>query len=183
MTTPSRPEPREGRSTGAPGAAQWAGQVLLYGLFALAIGVFSQWPPYRPIGSDQAVIKISVTRLGQPVGECRRLSPDELAKLPPNMRDPLQCPRERSPLTMEVDVGGQRVLQRVAPPSGLSKDGSASIYERLVVAAGPQRIDVHFKDDVRPGAVTYHRQASVNLVPGQVLVVDFDAEKGGITLQ
>ncbi|HMT17605.1 MAG TPA: hypothetical protein PKD71_10345 [Ottowia sp.] len=184
MTTPSRPDlPGGARPTGATGAAQWVGQVVLYGLFALAIGVFSQWPPYHPIRSDQAVIKISVTRLGQPVGECRRLSQDELAKLPPNMRDPVQCPRERAPLSMEVDVGGKRVLQRVAQPTGLSKDGSASIYERLVVAAGPQQIEVRFKDDVRPGATTYHRQASVDLVPGQVLVVDFDAEKGGITLQ
>ena len=130
-----------------------------------------------------ALHAVAHNRLGQPVGECRRLSQEELAKLPPNMRDPVQCPRERAPLSMEVDVGGKRVLQRVAQPTGLSKDGSASIYERLVVAAGPQQIEVRFKDDVRPGATTYHRQASVDLVPGQVLVVDFDAEKGGITLQ
>jgi len=159
---------------------QWAGQVILYGLFAVAIGVFSQWPPYHPLGADQALIKISVTRLGQPVGECRRLSAEELAKLPPNMRDPVQCPRERSPLKMEVSVGGVTVLKRVAPPTGLSKDGASAIYERLVVPSGLQQIDVQFSDDARPGAMVYQHQARVDLAPGKVLVIDFDAQKGGI---
>ncbi|HUH41388.1 MAG TPA: hypothetical protein VL024_11015, partial [Castellaniella sp.] len=154
------------------GPVRWVGQFLLYGLFALFIGVFTQWPPYHPLGSDQAVIKVSVARLGQPVGECRRLSEQELAKLPPNMRDPVRCPRERSPLSMDVQVNGVPMLQRLVEPGGLSKDGAAAIYERLVVTAGPQRIQVRFTDDVRPGAKVYELDATVTLVPGQVLVVD-----------
>jgi len=173
-------EPRPAAPTGA---ARWLGQVLLYGLFALAIGVFSQWPTYHPLGADQALIKLSVTRVGKPVGDCRRRSAEELAKLPPNMRAPEECPRERSPVTVEVDIGGTNVLKRVAPPTGLSKDGASSIYERLVVPAGEQRIAVRLSDDARPGATAYRREASVTLAPGQVLVIDFDAEKGGITLQ
>lgn len=162
---------------------RWIGQFILYGLFALAIGVFSQWPPYHPLGADEALIKISVVHLGQPVGECHRLSEEELASLPPNMRNPVRCPRERSPLTMEVDLDGVNVLKRVAQPSGLSKDGPSSIYERLVVPAGEQRIDVRLNDDVRPGAPTYRRQASVTLVPGQVLVIDYSPEKTAILFE
>ena len=173
----------ESRRSGPTGPVQWVGQFFLYGLFALTIGVFTQWPPYHPIGQDQALIKVSVARLGQPVGECRRLTDEELARLPPNMRDPVECPRERSPLTMEVNVNGTRMLKRVAEPGGLSRDGSAAIYERLVVPAGEQRISVRFNDDVRPGARVYEHEASVALLPGQVLVIDFDAEKGGIVLE
>ena len=165
------------------GPVRWFGQVLLYGLFALAIGIFSHWPPYHPLRSDQAVIKLSFTRVGKPVGDCRRLSDAELAKLPPNMRAPQQCPRERSPVTVEVDIGGTTVLKRVAPPTGLSKDGASAVYERLIVPAGEQRIAVRLSDDVRARDSAYHREATVKLVPGQVLVIDFDAEKGGITLQ
>lgn len=183
MTESANPHMPERTTARHLGPLQWGGQVVLYGLFALAVGVFAHWPPYHPIGADQAVIKISVSRLGQPVGECRRLSDEELAKLPPNMRDPVQCPRERSPLSMEVQVGGAAVLNRVVQPTGLSRDGAASIYERLVVPAGKQQIDVRFSDDVRPGAPTYHRAASIDLAPGQVLVVDFDAGKGGITFE
>lgn len=171
------------RATPPPGPKAWAGQVVLYALFALAIGVFSQWPPYRHLGSDQALVKLSFTRVGKPVGDCRTLSAAELAKLPPNMRAPTSCPRERSPLTVELDLDGRTVLKRVAPPTGIAKDGAAAVYERLVVPAGEHHLVVRLSDDVRARDAGYSREARLKLVPGQVLVIDFDAAKGGITLQ
>ncbi|MBX3700641.1 MAG: hypothetical protein KF903_06525 [Dokdonella sp.] len=165
------------------GLFSWLGQLVLYGLFALAIGVFSQWPPYHPLGAEQALIKLSVSHVGKPIGECRKLSQAELDKLPPNMRFPEQCPRERAPLTMRVELDGKSVLDRVVPPTGLSKDGASSIYERLAVPAGNHHLEVSLNDDVRPGAQTYTRSADVTLAPGQVLVVDFDANQGAIVLQ
>lgn len=173
----------EARPAAKLGPAAWAGQVLLYGLFAAAIGVFSQWPRYHPIEPGQALIKLSFTRVGKPVGDCRKPSAEEQAKLPPTMRAPEICPRERSPITVQVDVDGQRALERVAAPTGLSKDGAAAVYERLIVPAGERRIAVRLSDDVRARDKPYLREAQVQLVPGQVLVIDFDAEKGGITLQ
>ena len=96
------PEVAHARTT----PAAWVGQVALYGLFALAIGVFSQWPRYHHLEPDQALVKVSFTRVGKPVGDCRALSAEELAKLPPNMREPMLCPRERSPTTVQVDIDG-----------------------------------------------------------------------------
>jgi hypothetical protein len=176
MLDDTRPSPK-------PGPVAWAGQVLLYGLFALAIGVFSQWPKVRPIEPGLALIKLSFTRVGKPVGDCRKPSAEEQAKLPPTMRAPEICPRERSPITVQVDVDGRRALERIAAPTGLSKDGAAAVYERLLVPAGERRIAVRLSDDVRARESPYQREASVQLAPGQVLVIDFDAEKGGITLQ
>ena len=160
---PARPADRDDGSAGTPWltrtppwhaprpdrAAAWVGQALLYALFALVIGVFSRWPTYQHLGPDQALIKLSFTHTGKPVGDCRPLSADELAKLPPNMRAPMKCPRERSPVTVEVDIGGVPVLQRVAAPSGLSRDGASAVYQRLQVAAGEQRIAVRLNDDAR----------------------------------
>lgn len=164
-------------------AAAWAGQLALYVLFALAIGVFSRWPTYRHLGATDALVKLSFTHAGKPVGDCKPLAPEQLAKLPPNMRAPLQCPRERSPVLVQVDIDGERVLEREAPPSGLSKDGASALYQRLVVPAGKRRIAVRLSDDVRARDAAYRREASVRLAPGQVLVIDFDAERGGITFR
>ncbi|MFA5522197.1 MAG: hypothetical protein WCY98_09740 [Castellaniella sp.] len=182
MTSPTDAPLPQSRRSGPTGPLQWFGQFLLYGLFALTIGVFTQWPAYHPIAADEAVIKVSVARLGEPVGECRRLSEEELAKLPPNMRDPIQCPRERSPLSMAVVLDGKSVLERVAQPGGVSRDGAAAIYERVVVPVGEHRITVRFTNDVRPGARAYEHESTVSLTPGQVLVIDFDPERGGIVL-
>jgi hypothetical protein len=161
----------------------WLGQVLLYGLFAAAIGTFSQWPPYHHLRADEALVKLSLTRVGKPVGDCRTLGPEELAKLPPNMRAPTVCPRERSPLVVQVLLSGRLLIERTVAPTGVARDGAASIYERFVVPAGEHRIAVRLSDDVRARDKPWQRETTVKLVPGQVLVIDFDAGKGGITFQ
>lgn len=163
--------------------AAWIGQGLLYALFALVIGVFSTWPTYRHLPADQALIKLSFIHHGKRVAECRTLSPAELAKLPPNMRAPLQCSRERVPVVVELDIDGARMLRLVAAPSGLSRDGASAVYQRLPVTAGKHRIAVRLKDSVGDAGFDYSRDESVTLDPAQVLVIDFDAEKGGITLR
>jgi hypothetical protein len=161
----------------------WLGQALLYALFALLVGVFSRWPPYRHLAADQALIKLSFTHHGQRVSECKTQSPAELAKLPPNMRAPMSCPRERVPVVVELDLDGKPVFRHVAAPSGLSKDGASSVYHRVLVSAGEHRIAVRLKDSPGSSAFDYQREARVTLAPAHVLVIDFDAEKGGITLQ
>jgi hypothetical protein len=158
----------------------WAGQALLYALFAVVIGVFSGWPRYDPLPPGQALIKVSFIHHGQHAEECRALSADELAKLPRNMRAPMKCTRERSPVTIEVDVDGKPAYSQVAAPSGLSRDGASSVYQRLQVAAGEHRIAVRLKDRSAAG-FNYTREGVVTLKPAQVLVIDFDPQKG-ITL-
>jgi len=171
------------RDARATSARAWAGQAALYAAFALAVGVFSHWPTYHPLDANQALIKVSFVHAGKPVGDCRPLTEAERAKLPPNMRAPTICPRERSPVTVEVDIGGQTALRRTATPSGLSKDGASAVYQRLLVPAGEQRIAVRLSDDVRANGFTHRSESTVVLKPAQVLVIDFDAEKGGITFQ
>lgn len=165
------------------GAAAWLGQALLYGLFALAIGVFSHWPVYRHLAPDAALIKLSLVHAGKPVGDCRPQTPEELAKLPPNMRAPSRCPRERSPVTVELDIDGVPAARATAHPSGLSRDGASALYRRLPVTAGERLIQVRLRDDVRSPGFTYTLERRVTLAPAQVLVIDFQAEKGGITVQ
>lgn len=167
----------------ALGPAAWLGQGLLYGLFALVIGVFSGWPPYRHLASGQALIKLSVSHTGKPVSDCRPQTPEELARLPPNMRAPVRCPRERSPIVVELDVDGAPALRHTAQPSGLSRDGAASVYHRLALAAGAHRVTVRLKDDARSAGFDHVREDTVTLKPAQILVIDFDAATQQITLR
>ena len=183
---PSRASARSATAFHRPDSTQikaWLGQAALYGLFAGLIGVFSQWPPYRHLAADQALIKLSFSHHGQPVSACRPTSPAELAKLPPNMRAPTQCPRERAPVIVELMLDGRPVYRHVAPPAGLSKDGASSVYHRMQVTAGAYQLAVRIKDSPGAGDFDHQRQAAVTLTPGRILVIDFDAGKGGITLQ
>jgi hypothetical protein len=161
----------------------WLGQVLLYGAFAAFVGVFSQWPAYRHLAPDRALIKLSFIHHGQRLLPCRRLSAAELAKLPPNMRTPLSCPRERASIVVEVDIDGMLALREIAEPTGLSRDGAASVYRRMETPAGIHRIDVRLRDSPRTSGFDFERSATLTLQPAEILVIDFESERGGITLQ
>ena len=165
------------------GPISWLGQALLYGLFALIIGYFSSSPPYRHLPADQALIKLSFSHEGQLVASCRQRSAQELEKLPPNMRAPMDCPRGRSAVSVEVDLDGAPAYRHVAAPSGLSRDGASTVYHRIPVLAGEHRLAIRLNDDARASGFNYRREETVTLKPGKVLVIDFNREAGGITLQ
>jgi hypothetical protein len=93
------------------------------------------------------------------------------------------CPRERSPIIVELDIDGEAVVRVEAAPSGLSRDGASAIYRRLPVAAGEHLIAVRLQDDARDDTFGYTLERRVSLNPAQVLVIDFDAEQGGVTLR
>lgn len=156
------------------------GQALFYGLFAVIIGYFSTSPDYVHLEQDKALIKLSFSYHGEPVGECRERTPEELAKLAPNMRTPKVCPRERSPITVKVDLDGKPLYEGVALPGGLSKDGASTLYKRFEVPAGEHLVSVKMNDNVRIKDFNLVREEKMTLKPAQILVVDVRKDHGGI---
>ncbi len=159
------------------------GQVALYAALAAFLAVFANWPAYRQLGPDQAVIKLSIVHEPRLVQPCRQRTPEELAQLPPNMRAPMSCQRERAPLVAEVDLDGRLVLRQVAEQSGLARDGRATLYHRLVTKAGRHEVAVRLRDQAGTADFNYRGAASVQLRPAQNLVIDFDAARGAITFR
>ena len=154
-------------------------QLVLYAGFALVVAVFSYWPPYARIDPDSAVIKLSFSHAGDLREPCRTLSPEELATLAPNMRSGVDCPRERVPVVVELEIDGERVYHAALPPSGLADDGPSSVYERFGVSAGPHRIRVRLRDTVRESGFDHEGEVDVRLAARQSFVIDFRPELGG----
>src|SRR3972149_2441939 len=115
---------------------QYSGQAVFYGLFVAVIGYFSTAPAYVHFPPDQALIKVSFSHAGQPLEECRVRTAEELEKLPPNMRVPMQCGRERSPVVFELELDGKPVYRAELPPAGLSRGGVSPVYQRFQGPAG-----------------------------------------------
>ena len=164
-----------------PKPAAIVGQVILYGAFAAFIGYFATSPRYHQVADDVALIKLSISHLGE--RECRKRTPEELAKMPPNMRAPMDCPRERSDIKLEMDLDGQPILRTVLHPTGLYKDGVSTIYRRFAVKAGSHQLAVRMNDNlVKPG-FNFVKEERISLKPHQVLVIDFNPDKGGLFFQ
>jgi hypothetical protein len=153
-------------------------QAVCYIAFIAVVGYFATSPPYVHLPDGQGVVKLSFQHAGQRKEACRERSPEELAKLAPNMRAASVCPRERAPLTVEIEMDGKPLFAMVAQPTGFSKDGAATVYRRVAVPAGEHHFVAKMKDTMG-GDFGFVGRRTIELKSGRLLVIDFDAKEGG----
>jgi hypothetical protein len=153
-------------------------QLLLYVPLMALIGYFSTEPRFSPVRDGEALVRISFIHAAQRKQECRQRSAEELARLAPNMRAALDCPRERADLLVELELDGATVLRRELRPAGFQRDGNAVLYQRLAVPAGRHRIVARLRDRAE-GEFNYVKEQTVELDAGRVLLIDFNATQGG----
>lgn len=163
-------------------ALRIAAQLALYVPLMALIGYFSTAPRFSAVGENEALVRLSLIHAAERKEPCRARSAEELAKLAPNMRAPLDCPRERAPLLVELEIDGALVMRREVPPAGLKRDGNAALYQRLPVPAGRHRIVARLRD--RPsGDFNYVKEHTIELAPGQALLIDFAPARGGFVFR
>ena len=154
-------------------------QIALYAVFGAVVATFAVAPSYERVTPNRAVIKLSFSHAGERREPCRTLSPEELAALAANMRSGVDCPRERVPVVVELDIDGEPVFHATLPPSGLAGDGPSSVYKRFDIPAGPHRIWVRLRDTRRESGFDHEGTTDVHLSPRQSFVIDFRSELGG----
>jgi quinol-cytochrome oxidoreductase complex cytochrome b subunit/coenzyme F420-reducing hydrogenase delta subunit len=149
-------------------------QALAYAAFVALVGLFSVWPRYRMIGEEQAIVSLTFTHAGQRLEACRKLSQKEMQELPPNMRKPEECPRERHPVEVTFTVDGEPGYQASRPPSGIWSDGESSVYQRIEMEAGEHSLFIAMRDSGRKEGFDFQLQQKVDIAPGQHIVVEFN---------
>lgn len=149
-------------------------QIVVYTLFFTMIGYYSASPAYVRLAPDQAVIKLSFSHAGQPIGACRERSDEELAKLAPNMRERVVCPRERHAVSVELKLDGKLMYRKTMQPTGMNRDSASSAYKRFTVKAGRHHLKVQLGDRAPDKGYTSTLEQVVELRPAQVVVIDFD---------
>lgn len=159
-------------------ALRIAAQFALYVPLMAILGYFSTEPRFSMVAPDEALVRVSFIHATQRRQACRERSAEELAKLAPNMRASQDCPRERSPLLVELELDGKLVLRREVQPSGLRHDGNVAVYERMALPAGRHRIVARLRDRAQ-GEFNYAKDETLELAGGRVLVIDFNAARGG----
>jgi hypothetical protein len=158
---------------------QLLGQFVVLAALVGFAAALSNAPAYQQIPADTGVIKLSFSHQADRSHECRRRTPEELAKLPPNMRRPMDCPRERRGLFAEFEIDGVMAFRGELPPSGLAKDGPSQVYRRFTVPAGSHTVTARLRDTPRTDGFDHERTETVTVAPGQSLALDFRPEHGG----
>jgi len=156
--------------------------VVIAALFA-AVAAFANWPAYRQTPPGTGIVMLSFVHGADRRADCRRLTPEEIAKLPPNMRRVQDCPRGRRPLYVELDVGDQVAYRAALPPTGIAGDGPSRVYQRFVLPAGEYDVAVRMRDSARPDGFDHEHKDRVALGPDQMFVIDFRPEGGGFVFR
>jgi hypothetical protein len=145
-----------------------AGQLLVYGLTALLFGIFSTDPSYRAFPEDKAQILLTFSHVGQRKGECRKLTREEIQEMAANMRRAEICPRERLPVTVELELSGEVIYH-----------GASQAHRRFMVEPGPHHLVARLRDGAESGGFNYQEATDIELQAGENFIVDFRSEMGG----
>jgi len=159
-------------------ALRMAARFAVLTLFMMGVVGLSDWPRHRSVPEGMGVITLSFNHGADRRAACRAATPEELAKLPPNMRRPEICPRERPPIAVEFEIDGRRVYEASVPPSGIASDGPSRVNQRFELPAGSYALVVRMRD--RPGDdFNWHGEKTVELRPADHRVIDFRGDGGG----
>jgi hypothetical protein len=155
------------------------GQAIAYTLFAMVVGYFATQPAYTHHDPGKAQIKLSFGHAGEHTTECRRLTQEELNQMAPNMRRPLDCPRGRLPVLIELELDGELLYRAELPPSGLAGDGVSTAYKTFPVDPGQHQLVARLRDSNRSEGFDYEKASGITLSPQQNFVIDFHPSRGG----
>jgi hypothetical protein len=159
---------------------RYAMQALVLLLAAGLIAGLSSAPTIQLLGPQESVITLSFTHAAKRRQECRPLTSAERALKQPNMQRPTDCPRGRWPVYVELELDERLVFGAQRQPAGLWKDGVSSVYRRFRVPAGVRHLQARLRDSGRASGFDYQTARTVQLRPGQNLIVEFDPQQGFI---
>lgn len=156
-------------------------QAINYSVFMGLVWYFATAPSIRILADDEAMITIAFAHAGELREPCRKLSYEELAKLAPNMRKPEDCPRERSPVTIEAHLDGKPLYNESLQPPGLFGDGGVDVYYSGKIPAGEHHLALKMNDSVRKTGFNHLFEQQVVIDPAHILLVGFDSRTGFVT--
>jgi hypothetical protein len=153
-------------------------QAVNYTVFMVLVWYFSVSPSIQVRDADEAMVTVAFAHAGRLREPCRKLSNEELAQLAANMRTTEECPRERSPVVIEVLLDGDPIYSKTLYPPGLYEDGVVDVYFSRRIPAGDHQFEIRMDDSVRDEGFNHQLAADVSLQPGQILLVGYDNEQG-----
>lgn len=153
-------------------AGMLAGQAVAGLLFASITGAFAQWPRYSPLPAGHGELKLSMAHLTERLVPCVQLSAEELAALPPNMRNPERCERERAPAVIELRANDAVLLDTVVRPVGLARGGRSYLQARWPLAAGNYELEIRLRDTPRAEGFDLVQRLGLTLRPAESALLE-----------
>jgi len=122
------------------------GQSLFYIVLITFIGYFAESPSFEKTAATMGEFKLIIRHSGKLLGECRKPDPAVQKKLPRNMRIPMICPRERSPVSVRLSLGDRVVMSEMVLPVDYHNDGVSALYRNFQFESGKVHVKLVIND-------------------------------------
>jgi hypothetical protein len=162
---------------------------VLGGAGLLAVLRLASFVPYTAERDVGAIVRLAWRARGERVQDCRRRTPDELAKLPVHMRQEEVCEGRILPYRLVVEMDGTAAVNQLIHGAGAREDRPLYVFQDLVVSPGTHRIGVTFTREGAPptdsttgaGALTTPARLTLDTVltlgSRRVVLVTYDEER------
>ncbi len=156
------------------------GLAVVTGLAFTGVLVIGSALPWTAGEANRGLLRLSWRAVGERMEACREPSAEELAALPPHMRQSAICEARLTPFQLDVELDGRSLLDTRVHPSGARGDRPAYVREEFLVEPGEHRLSVRFvaivPDDAEPRP-TQELDESIRVEPGRIVLITRD-ERG-----
>jgi hypothetical protein len=142
--------------------------------------------PFTAAPGDQAMIRLSWRAVGESVEACREPTEEELAALPPHMRQREICEARLTPFRLAVAIDGASTFEGEIQPGGVRGDRPAYVLRDFPVTPGSHRLSVEFGAVPDGGASASSPpltlDESVTLAPREIVLVTTGPDADRLTV-
>lgn len=137
--------------------ARLASGALVAAAATVGVATLSRLPV--PMGADEAFVRLTWRFRGEVTETCRRLSQEELERLPAHMRKEEVCERRFEPYRLRVRLDGRALGDEVITAAGARADRPLYVHREFAIAPGSHRLEVSFAPARPSGESSPARQA------------------------
>lgn len=112
---------------------------------AMAGVVAASHAPMTPPVPGDALLRLAWSARPERIENCRSQSPEDLARLPPHMRQAVVCEGVTARYRLTARHGGRLVIDRLVTAGGLRQDRRLYVLEEIPIGAGEEMIEVQFE--------------------------------------
>lgn len=165
----------------------WIPGALLAVGIALLIGTLSQ-VPFPGEAPDEAALRLAWRLRGEEVGECPRPTAEQLAVLPPHMRNPDACVGPLPPYRLRLWLDGELKIDARVEGGGARGDSPLYVNRELRLDSGSYEVRADFRREEGdapledPGTVLF-LETRVELEAGTVMLLTRAGDTGRLELR
>ena len=150
------------------------GQIIFFALLMWLVGYLSIFPKISVHDEQETELRLVVRHSGRVIGECTAVSEKELQNLPANMQRLVNCPREKSPMLVELVVDHELSFESLVTPSGLHNDGVLAEFKVFTLKTGTRHIHATATSNTHEGEIVEYYEGEVEFSADRVVVLQLD---------